>query len=85
MNHQFATSNRDANESPCSDARCDAVANSGANTTRTPASVSSDAGSRRRSRRLQNRPSCTPPPLDSRSSNEVMRKPESVKKLDTPR
>ena len=46
-----------------------------------------EAGSRRRKRRRQNRRRSTPSSEEfhSRSSSEVIRKPDSVKKVDTPR
>ena len=52
----------------------------------TPTSVRADAGSRRRMRRAQNRPSeMRPLALRSPSSSDVMRNPDNVKNVDTPR
>ena len=47
--------------------------------------LSAAAGQSRRTRRAQNRGSDTPPASTSRTSSDVIRNPDSVKKVETPR
>ncbi len=85
MKRQLATYASAANTSPRRCSSCDGDATSHPNTT-TPARQSSDAGMRRRYRRNQNRRrSMRPSALNSQISSIVIRNPDTVKNVDTPR